>query len=346
MKHKSTIITALPLIRLNLVFPLVEELERRKLDSRQVLSKFELSSQDVISGDMFVPAPTMYAIVEELAAFSGDLHFGVCVGENLDPWSWSPLSAAAELSNTVGEFLLRFLIDAGDHASSVTYALETTGKRTTFHERRITDGDIFPRQNDGFTVAFLLSMLSQAIGSPWSGGKVIARVCDPSVVPGGYLGIRVAATDSLGPSITFPSKWLVLPMSIEKTRQSLPHEIAKSPPPARAIDAFLQVLQRHIHEFDLTSQRVAEICGINKRTLARRLQARGTSIQQELAELRKARAEQELQNFNRTVTEIAAMVGYADPTVFSRAFKRWTGVSPRQFRKNISKSALQTESIK
>jgi AraC-like DNA-binding protein len=333
MKHKSTIISALPLVRLNLVFPLVEELERRKMDARQVLSKFDLSRQDVISGDMFVPAPTMYAIVEEFAAFSKDPHFGVRVGEKLDPWSWSPLSSAAELSNTVGEFLLRFLIDAGHHASSVTYTLETTGKRTTFHERRITDGDLLPRHNDGFTVAFLLSMLSQAIGDPWSGDKVIARVCDPNVVPGGYLGIRVATTDTLGPSITFPSRWLVLPMNIEKTWQSLPHKISKSPPPARAIDAFLQVLQRHIHEFDLTSQRVAEICGINKRTLARRLQARDTSIQQELAVMRKARAEQELQKSDRTVAEIAAMVGYADPTVFSRAFKRWTGVSPRQFRK-------------
>jgi AraC-like DNA-binding protein len=334
MKHKSTIRSALPLVRLNLVSPLVAELERRKMDARQVLSKFDLSRQDVISGDMFVPAPTMYAIVEEIAAFSGDPHFGVRVGEKLDPWSWSPLSSAAELSNTVGEFLLRFLIDAGDHASSVIYALETVGKRTTFHERRITDGDLLPSHNDGFTVAFLLSMLSQAIGDPWSGNKVVARVCDPSVVPGSYLGVRVAATDTLGPSITFPSKWLVLPINIEKTRQPHPHEITKSSPPIRAIDAFLQVLQRHIHEFDLTSQRVAEICGINKRTLARRLQARGTSIQQELAVMRKARAEQELQNSDRTVAEIAAMVGYSDPAVFSRAFKRWTGVSPRQFRKN------------
>jgi AraC-like DNA-binding protein len=334
MKYKSKIMSALPLVRLSLVFPLVEELERRKIDSGQVLSKFDLSRQDVTSGDMFVPAPTMYAIVEEIATFSGDPHFGVRVGEQLDPWSWSPLSSAAELSNTVGEFLLRFLIDASDHASSVTYALETTGKRTTFHERRITDGDLLPRHNDGFTVAFLLSMLSQAIGDPWNGDKVIARVCDPNVVPGGYLGIRMATTDSLGPNITFPSKWLVLPMNIEKTKQSLTHELAKSPPPARAIDAFLEVLQRHIHEFDLTSQRVAEICGINKRTLARKLQAHGTSIQQELAVMRKARAEQELHNSDRAVAEIAAIVGYADPTVFSRAFKRWTGVSPRQFRIN------------
>jgi AraC-like DNA-binding protein len=49
--------------------------------------------------------------------------------------------------------------------------------------------------------------------------------------------------------------------------------------------------------------------------------------------MRKTLAEKELVNTNRHIAEIAAMVGYLDPTVFSRAFKRWTGVSPREFRK-------------
>jgi AraC-like DNA-binding protein len=49
--------------------------------------------------------------------------------------------------------------------------------------------------------------------------------------------------------------------------------------------------------------------------------------------MRRTLAENELNNSDRKVAEIAAMVGYLDPTVFSRAFKRWTGVSPREFRK-------------
>jgi AraC-like DNA-binding protein len=105
------------------------------------------------------------------------------------------------------------------------------------------------------------------------------------------------------------------------------------PPAFLAPDAFQQALQPHIHEFNLTAERVAEICGLNKRTLTRKLQARGTSITQVLAEMRRTLAEKELNNSDRKVAEIAAMVGYLDPTVFSRAFKRWTGVSPREFRK-------------
>jgi len=71
--------TELPLIRLNLVSPLLDELDRHRIESQQVLAEFRLTKQKVLQSDMFVPAPTMYAIVEELAAISGDPYFGVRV---------------------------------------------------------------------------------------------------------------------------------------------------------------------------------------------------------------------------------------------------------------------------
>lgn len=275
----------------------------------------------------------MYAIVEELAAISGDPHFGVRVGEQLDPWSWQPLREAAALSATVGEFLLRFLMNSARDESSVTYILKTIGNRSDFQERRFSDGGLRPRHNDGFTIAHLLNVLQKATAEHWDGSKVLARLCDPAVVPSGYYGIRLAVSDTLGPSINFPSEWLILPIKYEHATTSLHLKVTDYPPATLAPDAFQQALQTHIHEFNLTTDRVAEICGLNKRTLARKLQARGTSITQLLAEMRRTLAEKELITTDRHVAEIAAMVGYLDPTVFSRAFKRWTGESPREFRK-------------
>jgi len=332
MKQKYTDKTGLPLIRLNLVYPLIEDLERQQIDSRFVLSGFNLSKNDVLTSDMFIPAPVMYGIVEQLAGASGDPHFGVHAGERLDPFSWQPLSDAAALSTTIGEFLLRFMISAMDHESSATYILETKGKRTTFHEKRKLDGNIRPRHNDGFTIAYFLTLFSRILGENWQGNKVLARLCDPGVLPTGYLGVRVAVTDTLGPSITFPCRWLVLPLAMTRGKANQQPERLAAPPPGKQIDALAQVLQRHIHEFDLTVQRVAEICGYSKRTLSRKLQSQGTSIRKEITKTRRKRAEWELTHSSRPIAEIAHMVGYEAPTVFSRAFRRWTGQSPRQFR--------------
>jgi len=151
-------------------------------------------------------------------------------------------------------------------------------------------------------------------------------------VPAGYRGIKTAITDTLGASISFPSTWLISPMageSLEPGRKLLPFE---SVPASTVVDALQQAVRPHIHEFNLDARRIAEICGLSKRTLARKLQIRGTNARQEIIALRRARAEMELKYTNKPVAEIATMVGYTDLAVFSRAFKRWTGTSPRYFR--------------
>lgn len=330
----------LPLIRLQLVAPIIQELERRHIDISAILSKQALRREDFSKHDMFVPAPKMYALVEQFSAVSGDPHFGFHVGEQLNPFDWSPIAVASQDSGTVGEFLLRFMQDAGRDENSVTFILKTIGSRSTFHERRFTNGGIVPRHNDGFTVAYLLTTIRRAVGKAWNGSKVLARVCDPAAVPAGHRGIRVAGTDTLGASISFPATWLIIPLNSEANAMTERIEVLESIPPATIVNAFRQALLPHIHEFDLNAKRVAEICGLSKRTLARKLQNRNTCARDEIVAMRRKRAEMELQNTESSIASIAAMVGYPDPAVFSRAFKRWTGKSPRQYRKEAESPKL------
>ena len=48
---------------------------------------------------------------------------------------------------------------------------------------------------------------------------------------------------------------------------------------------------------------------------------------------REEKAADELNSTTRRVSEIAQSVGFTDPTVFSRAFKNWTGQSPQEYRR-------------
>jgi hypothetical protein len=77
MNQTSTGKTDLPLIRLSLVSPFIDELERRDIDCRIVLAEFDSVKEDIFQGDMFVAAPVMYGLVEKLSAASGDPYFGV-----------------------------------------------------------------------------------------------------------------------------------------------------------------------------------------------------------------------------------------------------------------------------
>jgi len=333
--------TSISLVRLSLILPLLRELEERGLGAHPVLQRFNLRETDFEQAERFVPAPVMYSLVEALAESSHDRFFGVKVGEKLDPWSWAPLAKAARMAGTVGDFLLRFVIDASRDQTSVTFVLETRGIRATFQELRNSDGKIMPRHNDGFTIAYLAAILSGAIGDAWEGHKVLIRVCDPGAVPNEYRGARIAKTDTLGASITFPCEWLLLPVALAQSRLRPQSLTARNPPQISTRDALQQALLPYIQDHNLNNSTVAELCGMNKRTLARKLKARGSSIKNELNILRRHRAEMELSNGSLSVTEIASRVGYTDPTVFSRAFKRWTGTSPRQFRKNLKSGFRQ-----
>ena len=327
------------MVRLSLVEPLVRELENRRIDLSESLAALSVRREELLDQSIFVPASKMYAVVEKLAEASGDPHFGVHVGEKLDPWLWPPMLEAARNSSTVGEFLLRFMEGAQQNESSATYVLKTIEGRTTFYERRFTDGGLTPRHNDGFTIAYLLTIVRQALGGEWEGTKVLASCCDPDVIPTGYLGIRIATTDTLGASISFPASWLLKPVSIQRSKQTTAYLSMESIPATTIVEAFRQAILPYLHELELDMDRVAAICGFSKRTLSRRLQANGTTAQRELAELRRAQAEKALMNTSLSVAAIAARVGYSDPAVFSRAFKRWTGLSPREFRQSRKKQS-------
>lgn len=324
---------ALPLVRLNLVEPLLRTLDKQRIDIEGPLQRYSLSRDEVSNPEVFVPAPKMYEIVETLAELSGDPYFGIHVGESLDPWAWPPLADIAHLSATLGEFLLRFMESAQQDASSVIFSLNTQNGRSTFREGRVTDGGIFPRHNDGFTIAYLLAIVRRAVGSEWDGARVLARCCEPEVIPSHYLGIRTAGSDTFGASISFPASWLLCPVAIEKTSTMPLSPPLESSPSGGFTEDFRKLIRPYLQEPGLDMDRVAGICGFSKRTLSRRLQIQGTTAQREILALRREKAENKLRNTTLAIGAIAAGVGYSNPAVFSRAFKCWTGMSPREFRK-------------
>jgi AraC-like DNA-binding protein len=60
-----------------------------------------------------------------------------------------------------------------------------------------------------------------------------------------------------------------------------------------------------------------------------------TSYQQLLSEARRARAEALLANRMLAVHEVAFALSYDDVSAFTRAFRHWTGTSPRAFRETV-----------
>ena len=78
--------------------------------------------------------------------------------------------------------------------------------------------------------------------------------------------------------------------------------------------------------------RVARRLGTSRRSLGRRLAEEGTSFKALVDDLRCELARRYLEQGVHRPKTIAALLGYKDPSTFHHAFRRWTGMTPAQFR--------------
>jgi AraC-like DNA-binding protein len=77
---------------------------------------------------------------------------------------------------------------------------------------------------------------------------------------------------------------------------------------------------------------IAARLGLSQRTLARRLELEGETYSEVLESLRGDLARQYLSDFDLSISRIAWLLGYEEVSAFTRAFKRWTGKTPREAR--------------
>ncbi|HET6181195.1 MAG TPA: AraC family transcriptional regulator ligand-binding domain-containing protein [Candidatus Sulfotelmatobacter sp.] len=95
------------------------------------------------------------------------------------------------------------------------------------------------------------------------------------------------------------------------------------------------ILNGHARQSDVARQ-----LGVTVRTLNRRLGNARTSFQQIRDELLRERAETLLREGHLPIAEVSYLVGYAEPSNFHRAFRRWTGQTPTQWRTHGPTSTL------
>ena len=74
---------------------------------------------------------------------------------------------------------------------------------------------------------------------------------------------------------------------------------------------------------------IARALNLSLRSMQRKLKARGVSFRKLLDDTRRQLAEQYLKDSTLSVSEIAYLLGFAEVSSFSRAFRRWTGHAPR-----------------
>jgi AraC-like DNA-binding protein len=82
---------------------------------------------------------------------------------------------------------------------------------------------------------------------------------------------------------------------------------------------------------DTSIEAAAKGLGMSSRSLQRRLADEGTRYNDLLAEIRSEFAKRYLARNTLSASEVAYLLGFTEPPAFFKAFKRWTGMTPREF---------------
>ncbi len=113
-------------------------------------------------------------------------------------------------------------------------------------------------------------------------------------------------------------------------------QYAKIPTTARFSLRVRACIQSMLPLGRLDADAVAVQLSMSSRTLRRRLREESTSYQELLDEARAELAHHYLTKEKREIDQVASLLGFSDPSAFSKAFRRWTGQTPADFVRSSS----------
>jgi AraC-like DNA-binding protein len=137
--------------------------------------------------------------------------------------------------------------------------------------------------------------------------------------------------------LRFPAHWLALspPTANPALHQYLQREVDRlqSLLGKGLVDEVRRIVQGTVSSPPCNASRVAALLGMHERTLNRRLHASGTNFRQLRDDVLRGMSRQMLGTTTLRVAEVAVALGYAEASAFIRAFTRWAGQTPDQWRR-------------
>ncbi|MDE4133878.1 AraC family transcriptional regulator ligand-binding domain-containing protein [Phaeobacter sp. QD34_3] len=101
------------------------------------------------------------------------------------------------------------------------------------------------------------------------------------------------------------------------------------------VKELLQRVTKVLHHGLPQASEIAAAMGMSERTLYRRLAEEGLTYREILQQAQTQLAHELLTSSDRPIAEIAFLTGFAEQSAFSRAFKRWVGRAPAQYRQEM-----------
>jgi AraC-like DNA-binding protein len=296
------------------------------------------------SPDALMPASQAFGFMDDAAAARGVADVGLRAGVETPIDALATFGRLIAASKTLGGALDTLVHRAPDFDSSCRWWIAPDGPRAWLCRGLPAGTPSSYRQAERYWLGIALALFRAAAGPGWRSDEACVQASEPHwPCPSAPVAGTRIAFDRTETAMCFPTQLRSQPLPCRPhgptlDRRALDHWYATAPA-AEFLESIGQVIAT-LASFDSSRiDAVARAIGTGVRTLQRRLAAAGVSYETMLARARLGTAARLLASTDATVLDIALDVGYSDHAHFTRAFRRWTGVPPREFRKNASGTA-------
>lgn len=299
----------------------------------------DLDSSLVNDPDDRIPFAQLVALYEKAAQLTGDKNFGLHIGQSVDPKVFDVVGYSALNSPTLGDAFARVARYHSIWTDGATFTLETANETSAIVYRYL---EPLPehRQDSEMTLATVTTLCRNIASPDFTPAAIEFQHEEPADISEHQRLFRCPIKFNAPLNkLYFESSCLSLP--IEKADASLcalldrhaEEMLAKFPPRDSLVEQVRSIIASEFRGGDPSLEHVAEQLRMTPRTLQRKLHELGTSHNELVEQMRCQLAMRYLREREMAICEVAYLLGFSESSSFHRAFKRWTGLTPKEFRK-------------
>ena len=300
--------------------------------------------------DHDIPFTRLLELAECGARLTGDGAFGLHVGERTDAKTYGLLGYVTINRRTFGEALSSLIRYQRIRTKAVEFTLDVAGveARLAYHYRAAGAAPRVRRQESEEMLSTMMRVARGLTGVDWVPREVHFEHAEP---PDTSEHARIfRAPVRFGRPMTkliFDVSVLELPLVgadpalgslLERQAEEL---LAGSRHHGGFAGRVREVISEGLPGGEARVDVVCRRLGVSPRTLQRKLREEGTTFQGLLEETQRALAEFYLRKPEVAIGEVSYLTGFSQPSAFHRAFRRWTGLTPQEFRRVGGKGTVR-----
>jgi AraC-like DNA-binding protein len=287
--------------------------------------------------DLRVPYLAASRLIARCTEATGCEHFGLLVGERAGPSTLGVAGFMLRVAPDVRTALHDLVRHLDLHDEGGVPFVETAGEVSLLGYAIHQPGTMAAAQIYDIAIAMAFNIMRTLCGKAWRATEVLlSRRAPHDRAPYQRFFQAPLRFDAERSAVTFPSRWLDEALASADPLLHRHLEAEASALHARSDGNILRGLRQLLRKTLVTQKTsialVARQLGVHQRTLNRRLRAEGTTFKREVEAMRYATARQLLGETDMSLARVAFALEYADASAFNRAFKRWAGVTPAQWR--------------